>query len=1033
MLCLIFLLAFYNSLVYGLTLKSTPTHLVGNDVKIWSRHSLGKTSYIHKNMNLNKDNKIEIENSVDFLNKYSSYFGLKDSKFEFKQLRNMKLPNKDGITSIDEFQTYLYGRRVFRGKIKVGKESNGNAVHAHGHPLPELHLFNHQNYKHLSSSSSNDVVQPLLSFEQVMTMNTLKAAVVERLTTNTYNDIIFDEKKAKKSSNNNNNNNMKLLSELKTIFELNTETTVDVDNVELVWYRRTVHGTTLNEEPFLAYEIKGNAKKIKNNNNNSINTKITSKSDSNKQLDVVIAMKFNAYIDSNTGKVLEIIDARSLKNLKSYIISNPNPVLDKKEKEYKNNLRLGAIRRKLQTIPQPDITLRPVRVLNCQTPGYDYDDCSCADTETNSCTVLYDTTAPGASNDDLEAYNGDFPDETRLIIYTTVQFSLFLTSITNNLRTAPWFDTLPGEENANKPFNAHIGLSIANAYYTEDQIFFGGGLETDDVVSHEWAHGLTEYDNELVYMYEPGALNEAYSDIIGESIDLENEVFVVDDRMTTTRATNPPACVNGNNNNPSLPQTDTSERFVMGEEIINPSMEGGIRDMFYPECFGHPGTMDSAYYRCDTTVEGMIEAFNNGEGESIGLDNFWVHVHSGIKNHLFAMLYNGFYDSDSNTDVTAISPTKLYRLFYETSALLSFDSSFEDYISTLNSACTTLTDQELYTPDLQTGTSVAVDPAERINVDDCETVTRAATITKMLNANDFCGLQNFPVAPEFVQPLCRIGDIWKTTLFDPFFRPYIGWSCNYDSNNVPSFPIDPCVKFGAWSGLFCKSDATSSTSVITGINLNLNVLGMNLTDTIQQMPDFTPFKATLQMLLMQYNQINLPFPNWQFKELSSLTHVDLIGHRFSGGLDDDLFNYLPNLQYFDYSYIGNFPVGFEAIQTGTPFPSSYCTAYTTPNQIQADFSGVTFSECVPECAKQQQTTIGTTNAWCGSGDDDDDNSTTIIIAVVSVVGGLLVGAGLAWFGSSQGWWGNNKREPSMNRYPNSSDDGRIPTAKANRL
>merc|ERR1711991_891840 len=86
-------------------------------------------------MSLNKNNRIEIENSIDFLKKYSSYFGLQDSKFAFKQLRNMKLPNRD-ITSIDEFQTYLYGRRVLRGEIKVGKESTGNAVHAHGHPLP---------------------------------------------------------------------------------------------------------------------------------------------------------------------------------------------------------------------------------------------------------------------------------------------------------------------------------------------------------------------------------------------------------------------------------------------------------------------------------------------------------------------------------------------------------------------------------------------------------------------------------------------------------------------------------------------------------------------------------------------------------------------------------------------------------------------------------------------------------------------------------------------------------------------------------
>lgn len=299
----------------------------------------------------------------------------------------------------------------------------------------------------------------------------------------------------------------------------------------------------------------------------------------------------------------------------------------------------------------------------------------------------------------------------------------------------------------------------------------------------------------------------------------------------------------------------------------------------------------------------------------------------------------------------------------------------------------------------------------------------------MVDANNYCGLHGNPVKSELVQPLCSIGDIWKSTLFDDYYFPSIGWSCNYDANNVPSFAVDPCEKFGAWSGLFCKVDESGGSSEITGINLNMNVVGINPTSTIKVMPDFKPFKDELQMLLMQYNQIQLPFPNSDFKELQKLTHLDLMGHLFTGGLDDDLFEYLPNLKYFDYSYIGNvFEEGNNVMATGTPFPSSFCETYTTPNQITADFSGVTFSECIPECARQQQITIGATNTWCDS-NDDEDNVNNIIIGVVVGVVGMGIGVGLAWMASTQGWCGNgSKRAPSMNLNPDSSGDGTVPAA-----
>jgi len=46
--------------------------------------------------------------------------------------------------------------------------------------------------------------------------------------------------------------------------------------------------------------------------------------------------------------------------------------------------------------------------------------------------------------------------------------------------------------------------------------YFSGAI---DVVAHELAHGVTDYTSNLIYRNESGALNEAFSDIIGTSVE----------------------------------------------------------------------------------------------------------------------------------------------------------------------------------------------------------------------------------------------------------------------------------------------------------------------------------------------------------------------------------------------------------------------------------------------------------------------------------------------------------------------------------
>ena len=45
---------------------------------------------------------------------------------------------------------------------------------------------------------------------------------------------------------------------------------------------------------------------------------------------------------------------------------------------------------------------------------------------------------------------------------------------------------------------------------------FAGGL---DIVAHELTHGVTDYSSDLIYRNESGALNEAFSDMMGTSVE----------------------------------------------------------------------------------------------------------------------------------------------------------------------------------------------------------------------------------------------------------------------------------------------------------------------------------------------------------------------------------------------------------------------------------------------------------------------------------------------------------------------------------
>jgi Zn-dependent metalloprotease len=65
-------------------------------------------------------------------------------------------------------------------------------------------------------------------------------------------------------------------------------------------------------------------------------------------------------------------------------------------------------------------------------------------------------------------------------------------------------------------------IACPNANWNGVTTNYCTGVTGDDTVAHEWGHAYTEYTHNLIYQWQSGALNESYSDIWGDVVDLIN-------------------------------------------------------------------------------------------------------------------------------------------------------------------------------------------------------------------------------------------------------------------------------------------------------------------------------------------------------------------------------------------------------------------------------------------------------------------------------------------------------------------------------
>jgi len=177
------------------------------------------------------------------------------------------------------------------------------------------------------------------------------------------------------------------------------------------------------------------------------------------------------------------------------------------------------------------------------------------------------------------------------------------------------------------------GTFFVNAFYNgRGVIFYGDGLPAAasadgqayeafsaglDIVAHELTHGVTSYSSRLIYSGESGALNEAFSDIMGTSVEFYFE----------------PA---GSGR--------LKADWLAGEDVAPPA---GFRSLEDPGRFADPDHYSKRYLG--------------------SADNGGVHINSGIANHAFYLAVQGGTNRTSGQAVQGVgfaNREQIEKVFY---------------------------------------------------------------------------------------------------------------------------------------------------------------------------------------------------------------------------------------------------------------------------------------------------------------------------------------------------------------------------------
>lgn len=230
-------------------------------------------------------------------------------------------------------------------------------------------------------------------------------------------------------------------------------------------------------------------------------------------------------------------------------------------------------------------------------------------------------------------------------------------------------------------------------------------VTADDVVSHEWGHAYTQFTHNLIYSYQSGALNESYSDIYGESLDLLNG----HDAEGGTNNTQPTQyTVSGGVYTP----TGGGVRWRIGEDVqgLNVPAAGILRDMWNPLAFGNPDKTSSDVYAC-------------GAGDGGG-----VHTNSGVPNHAYALLVDG--GTFNNVTVQGIGLTRALAIYFRAADVYQVSSTnFEQHADAIVASCNDLIGQPL--SNFSTSSPLPVVSTDVVTAATCQQVENALAAVEM--------------------------------------------------------------------------------------------------------------------------------------------------------------------------------------------------------------------------------------------------------------------------------------------------------------
>ena len=299
--------------------------------------------------------------------------------------------------------------------------------------------------------------------------------------------------------------------------------------------------------------------------------------------------------------------------------------------------------------------------------------------------------------------------------------------------------------------NNNPNINCPNASWNGVTANYCTGTAADDVVAHEWGHAYTQYTSNLIYAYQSGAINEAYSDIWGETVDLLNNYEDAGENFALRTG-----CF-------------SSVRWRIGEDAS--AFGNPIRDMWNPNCNGDPGKVTDAQYSC-------------GEFDSGG-----VHINSGIPNHAYALLVDG--GSYNGQTINGIGFTKAAHIFWRAqSVYLTSTSDFANLADALEASCSDLIGinlEGLSTSGVPVGLS-----GEVITLQDCEDVARAILAVEMRIDPTACNYQ--PILVENL-PLCEVATSNPVFVED--------WESGTDGWSFDQLPVN----FPTWTARFWELEA----------------------------------------------------------------------------------------------------------------------------------------------------------------------------------------------------------------------------------